>query len=85
MTVLVVLAKVILIAFLVLGTATFVVTFFRRRRRRGPLPPWPPTGPVYYGQARLPLPPWLDEYGNVADPDGTDEDRSPGKGQAGQA
>ncbi len=81
MTALIVVAKVALIAFLVLGTVTIVVTFVRRLRRREPLPPWSPTG-YYYGYARTPLPPWVDEYGNVVDPD---DDPPPGRGHAGQA
>jgi len=56
MALLVNLAKVALIVFLVVGTATFVVIYRRRLRRREPLPPWPPAGPVYYGYARKPLP-----------------------------
>jgi len=91
MALLVNLAKVALIVFLVVGTATFVVIYRRRLRRRKPLPPWPPAGPVYYGYARTPLPPWVDEYGNVIDPDGIDDpadaggDAPPGGDQAGQA
>ncbi|MCX2929236.1 hypothetical protein ORI20_03040 [Mycobacterium sp. CVI_P3] len=70
------LAEVALVAFLVVATATFVVTYIRRKRRREALPPWSPTG-TYYGYARTPLPPWVDEYGNVIEPD---DDTPSGRG-----
>ena len=68
MTLLVLAAKVALVAFLVGATATFVVTYARRRRRREPLPPWTPAG-THHGYAPTPLPPWVDEYGNIVEPD----------------
>lgn len=81
MTMLIVVAKAALVAFLVVGIVTIVVTFVRRRRGREPLPPWSPTG-YYYGYARTPLPPWVDEYGNVIDPD---DDPPSGTNHAGHA
>lgn len=81
MTVLIVVAKVALVAFLVVGIVTIAVTFVRRRHRREPLPAWSPTG-YYYGYARTPLPPWVDEYGTVIDPE---DDDPPGTHHAGHA
>lgn len=81
MAALVIVAEVALIAFLVIGVVTFVTVSVRRSRRRGPLPPWP-RAVSYYGNADLPLPSWVNEYGEVIDPD---EDRDDGAERPGQA
>ena len=80
----VVLAKALLIVFLVIATATFVITYMRRRRDRDSRPSWPPTESVYRTHVATLLP-WVDEYGQVIDPDEEDGDKDGQRPQAGHA